>query len=67
MPAPAIPFFCLMFSQGLKKARFAFLSALKGRRGGGGGGRGNCHSGDSREGRCFLALFSTAAVVQTAS
>lgn len=66
MPAPVILFFCLMFSQGLKKARFAFLSALKGRRGGGGGG-GNCHSGDSREGRRSLALFSTAAVVQTAS
>lgn len=66
MPAPVIPFFCLIFSQGLKKARFAFLSALKGRRGDGGGG-GNCHSGDSREGRWSLALFSTAAVVQTAS
>lgn len=28
---------CLTFSQGLEKARFAFLSALKGGRGGGGG------------------------------
>lgn len=44
--------FCLMFSQGLKKARFAFLSALKG----GSGGSVDRHSGDSRGGRCSLAL-----------